>query len=202
MNPQALKLLFEVGPLAVFFIANYLSGSDFKIATASLMVATIISLSGSWGLLRKIPVMPLIGGALIMLFGGLTLYFDDRMYKMIQPTVVNIFFASVLLTGLFFRKLFLKMLLEDNLKLQDEGWFKLTVRWSIFFLILAVLNEVFRYPLTFSNLSEADKSYYWDLWLNFKVFGIFPLTLIFTISQFGLIQKYIIEDSSEKEADT
>jgi intracellular septation protein len=178
---QLIKLGLEFGPLAVFFIANYLY--DLQVATAALMVATVFSLVASRILLKKIPVMPLITGAVVLVFGGLTLLLKDDTFIKMKPTIVNAIMASVLIGGLLFKRPLIKIVLGEVLQLQDEGWRKLTARWAGFFVFLAILNEI-----VWRNFSS-------DFWVTFKTFGVMPLTMLFMLAQIGLIEKYQISDN-------
>ncbi len=185
MSPtkQALKLLVEIGPLIVFFVAN--SQYDIFVATGAFMVATAVALVASRLLFRRIPAMPLVTGIFVFIMGGLTLYLHDELFIKLKPTITNVLFATILLGGLAYGVSLLKYLFSDVFQLLDEGWRKLTLRWALFFLFLAVLNEiVWRFFST-------------DFWVAFKVFGVMPLTIIFSIMQLGLMQKYQI-DTSEK----
>ena len=174
------KLLVDVGPLAVFFI--FYSRSGLQASILPFMIATIIAVLFSYIIEKKIPVMPTVGAAIILIFGGLTIYFDNEIFFKMKPTIINIIFACILYGGEVFKKPLLKLLLGGTIKLQNEGWSLLTKRWIGFFIALAILNEiVWRTQST-------------DLWVNFKVFGILPITFIFTITQFSLIKKYQIED--------
>jgi len=182
---QALKLLVEIGPLVVFFVAN--SRYDIFVATGAFMAGTAISLIASRLIFKKIPAMPLVTGVFVFIMGGLTLYLHDELFIKLKPTIVNVLFASILLGGLAYGHSLLKYLFSDVFQLLDEGWRKLTLRWALFFLFLAVLNEiVWRFFST-------------DFWVAFKVFGIMPLTLIFSIMQLGLMQKYQIDTSGKRE---
>jgi intracellular septation protein len=182
---QGLKLLVEIGPLVVFFIGN--TQYDIFVATGAFMAATAVSLLASRMIFKRVPAMPLVTGIFVFLMGGLTLYLHDELFIKLKPTIVNVLFASILLGGLAYGHSLLKYLFSDVFQLQDEGWRKLTLRWALFFLFLAVLNEiVWR---TFST----------DFWVAFKVFGIMPLTLIFSIMQLGLMQRYQIESAQERE---
>ena len=174
------KLLIDIGPLAVFFI--FYSRSDLKSAIIPFMIATIIAVLFSYIMEKKIPVMPTVGALIILIFGGLTIYFDNEVFFKMKPTIINLLFALILYGGLIVKKSLLKFLLGAAIKLEDEGWKILTQRWISFFIALAILNEiVWRTQST-------------DIWVNFKVFGILPITFIFTITQFTLIKKYQIED--------
>ena len=174
------KLLIDIGPLAVFFI--FYSRSDLKSAIIPFMIATIIAVLFSYIMEKKIPVMPTVGAFIILIFGGLTIYFDNEVFFKMKPTIINLLFAIILYGGVIIKKPLLKFLLGAAIKLEDEGWKILTQRWISFFIALAVLNEiVWRTQST-------------DIWVNFKVFGILPITFIFTMTQFPLIKKYQIED--------
>ena len=174
------KLLIDIGPLAVFFI--FYSISDLKSAIMPLMIATIIAVLFSYIMEKKIRIMPTVGAFIIFIFGGLTIYFDNEVFFKMKPTIINLLFAIILYGGILIKKPLLKLLLGAAIKLEDEGWKILTQRWISFFIALAVLNEiVWRTQST-------------DIWVNFKVFGILPITFIFTMTQFPLIKKYQIED--------
>jgi intracellular septation protein len=182
---QGLKLLVEIGPLVVFFVAN--SQYDIFAATGAFMVATAISLLASRLIFKRVPAMPLVTGIFVFLMGGLTLYLHDELFIKLKPTITNVLFASILLGGLAYGHSLLKYLFSDVFQLQDEGWRKLTLRWALFFLFLAVLNEI------------VWRMFSTDFWVAFKVFGIMPLTLIFSIFQLGLMQRYQIDTSNKRE---
>ena len=174
------KLLIDIGPLAVFFV--FYSRSDLKSAIIPFMIATIIAVLFSYIMEKKIPIMPTVGALIILVFGGLTIYFDNEVFFKMKPTIINLLFALILYGGVLIKKPLLKFLLGAAIKLEDEGWKILTQRWIAFFVALAILNEiVWRTQST-------------DIWVNFKVFGILPITFIFTMTQFPLIKKYQIED--------
>ena len=174
------KLLIDIGPLAVFFI--FYTRSGLQASILPFMVATIIAVLFSYILEKKIPIMPTVGAGIVLLFGGLTIYFDNDVFFKMKPTIINVIFAVILYGGILMNKPLLKYLLGAALKLEEAGWKILTQRWIGFFIALAVLNEiVWRTQST-------------DVWVNFKVFGILPITFIFTMTQFPLIKKYQIED--------
>ena len=174
------KLLIDIGPLAVFFI--FYTRSGLQEAILPLMIATVIAVLVSYVLEKKIPIMPTLGAGIVLIFGGLTIYFNDETFIKMKPTIINAVFAIILYGGIIFKKPLLKYLLGAALKLEEEGWKILTQRWIAFFIALAVINEVvWRTQTT-------------DLWVNFKVFGILPITFIFTMSQFPLIKKYQIQE--------
>lgn len=171
-----LKLLIELGPLLAFFL-TYMRGGIYW-ATGVLMVATIAALVASWHVFRRVLPVPVATAVLVVLFGGLTFLLDDPSFIKVKPTIINLLFAGVLMAGLVMRRPLLKLLLGEAFNLTDEGWRKLTIRWMLFFLALAALNE-----LVWRNFSEAA-------WVNFKVFGILPLTLVFATAQIGLIRRH------------
>ena len=174
------KLLIDIGPLAVFFIFYKING-DLIEAILPLMVATVIAILASYILEKKIPIMPTFGAGVLLIFGGLTLLFDNKIFIFMKPTIINFIFAAILYGGIILKKPLLKYLLGSALKLEEEGWNTLTHRWIAFFVALAILNEI-----VWRTMSE-------DLWVNFKVFGILPITIIFTMTQIPLIKKYQIE---------
>ena len=174
------KLLIDIGPLAVFFI--FYTRSGLQASILPFMVATVIAVLFSYLLEKKIPIMPKVSAVIILIFGGLTIYFDNEVFFKMKPTIINFLFAAILYGGIVINKPLLKYLLGAALKLKEEGWKILTQRWIGFFIALAILNEiVWRTQST-------------DIWVNFKVFGILPITFIFTMTQFPLIKKYQIED--------
>ena len=174
------KLLIDIGPLAVFFI--FYTRGDLKTAILPFMIATIIAVLFSYILEKKIPIMPTVGAAIILIFGGLTIYFDNETFFKMKPTIINLLFAGILYGGIILNKSLLRYLLGAALKLQDEGWDILTKRWIGLFIALAILNEIIWRTQTT------------DMWVNFKVFGNLPITFIFTLTQFSTIKKYQIED--------
>jgi len=174
------KLLIDIGPLAIFFI--FYTKSGLQASILPFMIATVIAVIFSYILEKKIPIMPTVGATIVLIFGGLTIYFDNEIFFKMKPTIINLLFAVILYGGVIIKKPLLKFLLGAALKLQDEGWKILTQRWIGFFIALAILNEI---------IWRTQST---DIWVNFKVFGILPITFIFTITQFALIKKYQIED--------
>lgn len=183
---QLLKLVIEIGPLAVFFFVNAKWG--IFTGTAVFMGATLISLVASYLLMRRLPVMPLVTGVFVMVFGGLTVYLENELFIKLKPTLVNLLFASALLGGLVVGKSLLRVVFADFFLLTNRGWRLLTLRWGLFFLVLAGLNEV-----VWRNFSTDD-------WVSFKVFGILPLTMIFGIAQFGLLQRHELTNQGKEES--
>jgi intracellular septation protein len=182
---QLLKFLVELGPLVVFFLVNSRAGIFY--GTGCFIVATVASLIASRILFGRVPVMPLVSGVVVLVFGGLTLWLQDELFIKLKPTIVNTIFASVLFGGLFFGKSLLRYLFGDVFSLTEEGWRKLTFRWACFFVLLAVLNE-FAWRL----LST-------DSWVAFKVFGIMPITMVFAIAQVGLLQRHALDKPEDEE---
>ena len=183
MNKSFLKFITDFGPLLVFFFYYYNSDKNLKIAIPPFIIATIISLAIVWMLEKKIPMVPLIGGILITFFGGLTIYFNNPVFIYIKPTIINILFGLALLFGKYFTKEpILKKILGKSIPLSEEGWKILNSRWMYFFFALAFLNEI-----VWRTQSE-------EFWVNFKVWGMLPITFIFTAFQIGLINKYKLND--------
>ena len=183
MNKSFIKFTTDFGPLLVFFFFYYNSDKDLKIAIPPFIIATIVALATVWLLEKKIPIIPLIGGVLITLFGGLTIYFDNPIFIYIKPTIINILFGLALLFGKYFTdEPILKKILGKSIMLADEGWNILNKRWMFFFFALALTNE-----LVWRTQSE-------EFWVNFKVWGMLPITFIFTAFQVSLITKYKIDE--------
>ena len=184
-NPL-LKLALEMGPLVVFFVVN----SNFGIfpGTAAFMAATIVALGLSYALTRTIPIMPLVTAGFVLVFGGLTLYLADETFIKLKPTIVNLLFASILFIGLITGRLFIKLIFENAFQLVERGWILLTRAWIVFFLFLAGLNEV------------VWRNFATDTWVSFKVLGVMPLTLLFSLALFPVIMRYRIP--LEKDAKT
>ncbi len=198
INP-ALKLVLELGPLMVFFFANtrgeWLAqkfpalaelGGPIFIATGLFMAATIVALAVSWALVRTLPIMPLVSGVVVLIFGALTLYLQDDVFIKMKPTIVNALFGVTLLGGLAFGKSLLGYVFDEAFHLDAEGWRKLTFRWGLFFLFLAVLNEV------------VWRSFSTDFWVAFKVWATIPITILFTVSQMPLVIRHSLDDKAGK----
>ena len=183
MNKSFIKFITDFGPLLVFFSFYYKNEKNLTIAIPPFIVATLIALIVVWILEKKIPMVPLLGGVFITLFGGLTIYFDNPIFIYVKPTIINILFGLALLFGKFFtNEPILKKMLGKSLLLTDEGWKILNLRWVYFFFALALLNEII-----WRTQSE-------EFWVNFKVWGILPLTIIFTGFQISIINKYKLNE--------
>ena len=181
MNKSFIKFVTDIGPLVVFFLFYYNNDKNLKIAIPPLIVATIIAVLIIWILEKKIPMVPLLSGILITLFGGLTIYFDNPIFIYMKPTIINVIFAMLLIFGkIFFDKNFLKFFFKTAFQLDDTGWNKLNFRWALFFIFLAALNEI-----VWRTQPET-------IWVNFKVWGILPITFIFTALQIPVINKHKI----------
>lgn len=179
------KLALELGPLVLFFLGNAYAerfgvAADKKlfVATGLFVAATVAALAVHYAMVRRLPIMPLVSGFVVVVFGGLTLVLQDKTFIMVKPTIVNTLFGAVLLGGLAFGKPLLSVVLDSVFSLTDEGWRRLTLRWGLFFFVLAGLNE-----LVWRTQSE-------DFWVNFKVFGIMPLTVAFALAQTPLLGRY------------
>ena len=179
MSRPVIKFITDFGPLLVFFTIYFKNDNDLKLAIPPFIIATLIALAIVYFLERKISIVPLTSGILITLFGGLTLYFDNKIFFYMKPTVINLLFAFVLFFGQYItKKSLLKIFFQNSLNLRDEGWNKLNYRWVYFFIFIAILNEI-----VWRTQSEV-------FWVNFKVWGLLPITFLFTASQIPLINKY------------
>ena len=179
MNKSFIKFVTDFGPLLAFFIIYYRNDKDLVSAIPALIIATLIAVCVIYLLEKRIPILPLIGAILVCLFGGLTIFFDNPVFIYLKPTIINLIFAFALFFGkVVLNKNFLKKLFESSIKLEEAGWDKLIIRWIGFFIFLAVLNEA-----VWRTQTE-------EFWINFKVWGILPITFIFTAFQLPLIQKY------------
>ncbi|MAY62683.1 MAG: septation protein A [Rhizobiales bacterium] len=194
INP-ILKLALELGPLVVFFFANargewlgeqipFLAqlGEPIFIGTACFMVATGIALTISWIITRTIPIMPVLSGAIVLVFGALTLWLHDETFIKLKPTIINTMFGVILLGGLAFGKSFLGYVFDSAFQLDAEGWRKLTFRWGLFFLFMALLNE-----FMWRNFST-------DTWIAFKVWGNMPLSILFMLAQMPLMMRHALPE--------
>ncbi len=177
LNP-ALKLVLDIGPLVLFFAINAKLG--IYAATGVFMAAVLIALAVSYVLTKHIAIMPVVTAIVVLIFGGLTLVLHNDTFIKLKPTIIYALFAGALFAGLAFRKPLLGIVFDSVFDLSEEGWRRLTWRWALFFVFLAVLNEiVWRTQTT-------------DFWVSFKLFGVVPLTLLFGALQYPLLQKYSI----------
>jgi intracellular septation protein len=202
LNPM-LKLVLDLGPLLLFFFANAKPAlfepwlaplipaavatgerAGIFVATAVFMVAIVAALVISYALTRRLPTMAVVSAVIVVVFGGATLIFQNDTFIKLKPTIIYLLFAGTLFGGLIFRKPLLAMVFDQMFHLTEEGWRKLTIRWALFFLALAVLNEV------------VWRTQSTDTWVTFKVFGVMPLTFIFAALQYPLLMKY---DASPKD---
>ena len=183
VNKSFIKFITDFGPLLVFFSFYYKNEKNLTVAIPPFIVATLIALIVVWILEKKIPMVPLLSGILITLFGGLTIYFDNPIFIYMKPTIINILFALALLFGKYFTNdPILKKLLGKSIPINDDGWKILNNRWMYFFFSLAILNEI-----VWRTQSE-------EFWVNFKVWGMLPITFIFTAFQIGLINKHKLNE--------
>ena len=199
LNPFV-KLALDLGPLILFFYANAKPAlflpliqpffpaiaadaerSGIFVATAVFMVAVVVSLVVSYALIRRLPLMPVVSAIIVVVFGGLTLFLHNDTFIKMKPTIIYVLFGAVLLSGLLFRKPFLEMVFDSVFHLTEEGWRILTVRWSLFFFAMALLNEI-----VWRTMST-------DAWVNFKVFGAMPLTFVFAMLQYPVLTRYAVE---------
>ena len=179
MHRPLIKFASDFGPLLIFFIIYFKNENDLKLAIPPFIIATLISLVVIYFLEKKLPMVPLVSCILITLFGGLTIYFDNKIFFYMKPTIINLLFAGVLFFGKYFtQKPLLKIFFQTALDLEDQGWKKLNDRWIFFFIFIAILNEI-----VWRTQSEA-------FWVNFKVWGLLPISFIFAASQISLINKY------------
>jgi intracellular septation protein len=177
---QGTKLLIEMGPLVAFFIGNWKAGIFW--GTGIFMVATIVALTASWVLTRKIAMVPLVSAIFVAIFGLLTLWLHSELFIKVKVTLINALFGVVLLGGVAMGRSYLKLVMGEAVKLTEQAWRTLSLRWGLFFLALAVLNEV-----VWRNFST-------DAWVNFKVFGLLPITLVFALANAPFMSKHMIEE--------
>ena len=181
MNKSLLKFITDFGPLLIFFTFYYKSGNNLSVAIPPLIVATLVAVLISYIIEKKIPYLPLVGGIIISIFGGLTLYFNNPIFLYMKPTIINIIFTLILFVGkTFLNRNFLKYFFQNAFQINEMGWDKLNNRWMLFFIFLALINE-----LVWRTQTEA-------IWVNFKVWGMLPITFIFTAFQIPLINKHKI----------
>jgi intracellular septation protein len=170
------RLALDLGPLLLFFAAFEMAG--IYVATGVFMVAILIALGVGYWLERRLGVMPLFTAFLVLVFGGLTIYLKNDTFIKMKPTVLYALFGFTLIGGLKFNRLFIKYIFTQAFDLTEEGWRKLTWRWGLFFLFLAVLNEI------------VWRSFTTEVWVNFKVWAVLPIFVVFALAQTPLVQKY------------
>jgi intracellular septation protein len=204
LNPFA-KLGLDLGPLILFFYANAKPAlflplvapffpaiaadgerAGIFVATAVFMVAVVVSLIVSYILIRRLPLMPVVSAVIVVVFGGLTLMLHNDTFIKMKPTIIYVLFGAVLLGGLIFRKPLLEMVFDSVFHLNEQGWRILTMRWSLFFFAMAVLNEI-----VWRTMST-------DAWASFKVFGVMPLTFVFAMLQYPVLTKYAVEPERDE----
>jgi intracellular septation protein len=176
------KLATELGPLLVFFVVN--AKFHLFVATAAFMVAIVAAMVASCAVTRHVPVMALVTGIVVLVFGTLTLVLHDETFIKVKPTIIYGLFAAVLGGGLLFGRSFIAIMFDQMFNLTPRGWRILTARWALFFLAMAMLNEV---------IWRTQST---DVWVAFKAFGVIPLTMGFAITQMPLIKRYHLEPAS------
>jgi intracellular septation protein len=183
VNKSFVKFVTDFGPLVIFFFYYYNSDKNLKVAIPPFIIATLIALAIVWILEKKIPLVPLISGILISFFGGLTIYFNNPVFIYIKPTIINILFGLALIFGKYFsNEPVLKKIMGKSILLSDIGWQLLEKRWVIFFFALALTNEI-----VWRTQTE-------EFWVNFKVWGMLPITFVFTAFQISLINKHKLNE--------
>jgi intracellular septation protein len=184
MNPQLRRLLLDLGPLVVFFTVFQLTHNNIILATEVFVPVMLVSLGLGYYLERKLSPMAIVTALMVVVFGGLTIYFKNAVFIKMKPTAIYLMFASALLGGLAFNRLFIKYALSFEFEMPESAWRSLTWRWGIFFLALAGLNEI-----VWRNFSESQ-------WVIFKVWIILPLILVFGMAQAPLLMKYMKSDDA------
>jgi intracellular septation protein len=181
LNPFV-KLALDFGPLILFFVVNGRAGIFW--ATGAFMAAVVAAILVSYALIRRFPVMTMVTAVIVLVFGTLTIVLHNDVFVKMKTTLIYLIFAAVLAAGVVLKKPFLEIAFDSVFHLTEEGWRKLTVRWIGFFVVMALINEiVWRTQTT-------------DFWVAFKTFGFVPLTLVFALAQFPLLQKYAGEPES------
>jgi intracellular septation protein len=184
LNPL-LKLALDIGPLVLFFAANARFG--IFVGTGAFMIAVVTALLVSYTMTRQWPIMPVVTAIVVMVFGGLTLALHDETFIKLKPTIIYVLFGGILLGGYIFEKPFLAIVFDSMFHLTEEGWRKLTLRWALFFFVLAVLNEaIWRTQST-------------DFWVNFKLFGFVPITFAFAALQYPLLMRHAVEPTTAEK---
>jgi intracellular septation protein len=182
------KLATELGPLVIFFAANAKFG--LFVATAAFMVAIVAAIIASYVVTQHVPLMAIVTAFIVLVFGGLTLFFHDETFIKLKPTIIYSLFAATLGIGLLFGRSFIAVMFDQMFNLTPEGWRILTIRWAIFFVCMAVVNEV------------VWRTQSTDFWVTFKAFGVIPITAIFAMAQTSLIKRYHLEPAAADAPDT
>ncbi len=181
------KLATELGPLVIFFATNAKFG--LFVATGAFMVAIVAAIVASYVVVRHVPLMAIVTAFIVLVFGGLTLFFHDEMFIKVKPTIIYSLFAATLGIGLLFGRSFIAVMFDQMFNLTPAGWRILTIRWTIFFALMAVLNEI---------IWRTQST---DFWVTFKAFGVIPITAIFAMAQTSLIRRYHLEPATADIAD-
>jgi intracellular septation protein len=181
------KLATELGPLMVFFIAN--AKFNLFVATGAFMVAVVAAMIASYAVTRHVPMMAIVTAAVVIVFGTLTLVLHDETFIKVKPTIVYTLFAAILGGGLLFGRSFIAIMFDQMFNLTPQGWRVLTLRWSLWFLAMAVLNEI---------IWRTQST---DVWVTFKAFGMVPLTMVFAVTQMPLIRRHHLEPASLEASD-
>src|ERR1700710_1615316 len=181
------KLATELGPLLIFFFAN--AKANLFVATGAFMVAVVVAMVASWVVTRHVPIITIVTGSVVIVFGTLTLVLHDETFIKMKPTIVYSLFAGVLGGGLLFGRSFIAIMFDQMFNLTPQGWRALTLRWALFFLAMAIVNEV------------VWRTQSTDFWVNFKVFGVTPLTMLFAVTQMPLIKRYHLEPATLEESE-
>jgi intracellular septation protein len=181
---KAVRAIVDYGGLAVF-AAGYLVTRDLVQATWWLVAGSAVSLIIGFAVERRVAPMPLLAGGAALLFGALTLIFHNPAFIKAKPTVMNLLFAVLLTGGLLIGKNPLKMLLGESLRLSDQAWRSLTIRYSAFFAAMAVLNLV-----VWKTQSDA-------VWVAFRFPGLMILAILFSLTQVPFMMKHMREGEAE-----
>jgi len=185
------KFLYDYLPIIIFFAVYKLSKAPNPLiaATLCMIIATFITLIVAYILTRKIPMMALASGVILTVFGGLTILLKNDIFIKMKPTIINLIFAAILFYGYYKKKLFLSTLLGDKIQISNRAWHVLSLRWGMFFTFLAILNEI------------IWRNFPTDFWVQFKVFGMMPISILFTLSQapFMMKEMHLASVDSEKK---
>jgi intracellular septation protein len=181
------KLATELGPLMVFFIAN--AKFHLFVATGAFMVAVVVAMIASYAVTRHVPMMAIVTAVVVLVFGTLTLVLHDETFIKMKPTIVYLLFAGVLGGGLLFGRSFIAVMFDQMFNLTPQGWRTLTMRWALWFLAMAVLNEI---------IWRTQST---DFWVAFKAFGMAPLTMLFAVTQMPLIKRYHLEPATLEQSE-